>query len=58
MKQLGVTLKLGIRVALHEVALDSNPDPVKVNTEPLDPVGGVMFMLAVTLNGAHTPKVA
>jgi hypothetical protein len=52
-KQLGVPM-LGIMAAVQEVAVDSNPDPVYVNTEPLDPVAGVTLMLAVTLNGAHT----
>jgi hypothetical protein len=35
------------------VAVELNPDPVKVNTVFLVPVGGVTYTLAVTLNTAN-----
>jgi hypothetical protein len=45
----------GTTVAVQLVAVDSNPDPVYVNTLFIDPEVGTTTMLAVTLNTANPP---
>jgi len=42
----------GTTVAVHDVASDSNPEPVKVNTVLTEPDVGVTIMSGVTVNGS------
>jgi len=41
-------------VAVHDVAVDSNPDPVYVKTEFMLPEFGVTITVAVTLKTANS----